>query len=138
MYDSTSTNTPSGGAGFIISHTWDWGNGTSLLAQDFDAGDRGRLYTNTRPCGDNTSWTGWRKVAFTNEIPIVNNASLTLQTAGTTQTTFYANDSSNRTFNVTCASIGAAPAHDHPYIRTYAGADINPSSTYGYYAAMTT
>lgn len=55
----------------------------------------------------------------------VKNASLTLQTAGTTQTTFYANDSTNRTFNVTCANIGAAPDnhnHDDKYVPYFIGA----------------
>lgn len=74
MYDSDSTNSPSGGAGYIISHTWDWGNGTSLLAQTFDPGDgdKGRLYTNTKPCGSDT-WVGWKKIAYVSEIPTVTN-----------------------------------------------------------------
>lgn len=65
--------------------------------------------------GNNLGWQNdWKRIAWASEIPTVNNASLTLQTAGTTQTTFYANDSTNRTFNVTCANIGAAPSgHDH-------------------------
>lgn len=65
-------------------------------------------------------------LALTSQIPSVNNASLTLQTAGTTQTTFYANDSTNRTFNVTCANIGAATStHTHKYLDTVASISGN-------------
>lgn len=31
-----------------------------------------------------------------------------------------------------------AAAHDHPYIRTYSGTDVNVTTTYGYYGVMTT
>ena len=74
MYDSESTNSPAGGAGYIISHTWDWGEGTSLLAQTFDDADKGRLYTNTKPCGSNV-WVGWKKIAFYDDIPVLTGGS---------------------------------------------------------------
>jgi hypothetical protein len=48
----------------MIMNAWDWGGGGALLAQNFDDGDGGRLYTKYRQCGDNTAWSGWNKVAF--------------------------------------------------------------------------
>lgn len=69
MADSSTTNKPSGaGAGFIISNAWDWGGGGSLIYQDFDS-DYGRLFTNARPCEG--SYIGWKKVAWTSDIPNV-------------------------------------------------------------------
>ena len=66
--------------------------------------------------------------------PTVNNAALTLQTNGTTQTTFYANDNTARTFNVTCANIGAATSghnHDGRYVRSYGTTNDNIDSDWG-------
>lgn len=58
----------------------------------------------------------------------IKNAALTLQMAGTTSTTFYANDSTNRTFNVTCAGIGAAAAsHKHAWGTDITGRPIEDS-----------
>lgn len=68
MVDSTTSNHPTGTrAGFMIAHSWDWGGGGALLYQDFDS-DYGRLYTNSKQC-DATSYTGWKKVAWTSDIP---------------------------------------------------------------------
>ena len=67
MYDSTTTNKPTTAAGFMMVNGWDWGPGGSILAQNFDDNDYGRLYTACRPCGG--SWSDWRKVAFTTDLP---------------------------------------------------------------------
>ena len=67
MYDGTTSNKPTSAAGFMMVNGWDWGPGGSILAQNFDDGDYGRLYTACRPCGG--SWSEWRKVAFVNDIP---------------------------------------------------------------------
>ena len=72
MVDSTTSNHPTGtSAGFMIAHSWDWGGGGALLYQDFDS-DYGRLYTNAKQC-DATSYSGWKKVAWTSDIPTVTN-----------------------------------------------------------------
>ena len=72
MVDSTTSNHPTGtSAGFMIAHSWDWGGGGALLYQDFDS-DYGRLYTNSKQC-DATSYGGWKKVAWTSDIPTVTN-----------------------------------------------------------------
>jgi hypothetical protein len=67
MYDSSSSNKPTSAAGFMMVNGWDWGPGGSILAQNFDDGDNGRLYTCCRPCGG--SWSNWKAVAFTSDIP---------------------------------------------------------------------
>ena len=43
MYDSSSSNKPTSAAGFMMVNGWDWGPGGSILAQNFDDGDNGRL-----------------------------------------------------------------------------------------------
>ncbi len=84
--------------------------------------------------GNNWNSIGIRWIAYTSDIPTVNNASLTLQTNGTTQTTFYANDNTAKTFNVTCANIGAATSghnHDGRYVRSYDTTNDNIDSDWG-------
>ena len=65
MYDGNTANKPAGGAGFMMMNGWDWGEGGSILAQNFDDSDYGRLYTACKPCDG--SWSDWRKVAFTSD-----------------------------------------------------------------------
>lgn len=82
---------------------------------------------------DGTSkWSPWYTILHDgNYANYVKNASLTLQTAGTTQVTFYANDSTNKTFNVTYANIGAQPAGNYvPYETTSSRASVDSTNSY--------
>ena len=71
MADSSTANKPCPGSGFIIGHGWDWGYGGTVIYQNFDDNDAGRLYTNSKQC--NGAWQGWNKIAFVKEIPTVTN-----------------------------------------------------------------
>lgn len=103
--------------------------GTPYSANNQQSG--GKIYT--QGISDIYIGNGTYKVLHANNYTdYVKNASLTLQVAGTTQTTFYANDSTNRTFNVTCSNIGAQAAGNYVGFAKVAMSTVNSTNNFPY------
>ena len=77
------------------------------------SGDDARLYYRNRWwSGGGGAWSAWKTIAYTSDIPssLKNPYSLTLQTNGSTQTTY--DGSSAKTFNVTVQNAGSGLLHN--------------------------
>lgn len=77
------------------------------------SGNDARLYYRNRwQSGGGGAWSAWKTIAYTSDIPssLKNPYSLTLQTNGSTQTTY--DGSSAKTFNVTVQNAGSGLLHN--------------------------
>ena len=77
------------------------------------SGNDARLYYRNRwRSGGGGAWSAWKTIAYTSDIPssLKNPYSLTLQTNGSTQTTY--DGSSAKTFNVTVQNAGSGLLHN--------------------------
>lgn len=77
------------------------------------SGNNARLYYRNRWwSGGGGAWSAWKTIAYTSDIPssLKNPYSLTLQTNGSTQTTY--DGSSAKTFNVTVQNAGSGLLHN--------------------------
>ena len=77
------------------------------------SGNDARLYYRNRwGSGGGGAWSAWKTIAYTSDIPssLKNPYSLTLQTNGSTQTTY--DGSSAKTFNVTVQNAGSGLLHN--------------------------
>ena len=102
------------------------------------SGNDARLYYRNRWwSGGGGAWSSWKTIAYTSDIPssLKNPYSLTLQTNGSTQTTY--DGSSAKTFNVTVQNAGSGLLHNSLTVTladttTDSGWSMINSSYYGF------
>ena len=86
---------------------------SSISSWQIISGSDARLYYRNRWwSGGGGAWSAWKTIAYTSDIPssLKNPYSLTLQTNGSTQTTY--DGSSAKTFNVTVQNAGSGLLHN--------------------------